>query len=127
MSGPVSVFDPAILVRLRHALASLDDLERRRESALRKPTEPSSLAAIDAALPDGRYVTIYAGQSSSAAIDHLRAWRLLVNGPEIPVRAHLTLLRGALVDRSVDSRTRVGRGIATRRASRRATASRLSN
>ena len=69
-------------------------------------------------------MTIYAGQASAAALDHLHAWRLLANGPEIPIRAHLTLLRGALesadrcrwhLDASVDPGTRVGRAIATRR------------
>jgi len=117
-------FDPATIAAIRERLADLDELARRREAALRTPAAPESRAAADKALPDARFVTIYAGQASAAALDHLLAWRLLAHGRQIPIQAHVTLLRAALesadrcrwhLDASVDSGTRVGRGIAARR------------
>ncbi|HEX7400176.1 MAG TPA: hypothetical protein VF302_10430 [Candidatus Limnocylindrales bacterium] len=104
------------------------DLSRQLEAVLRAPAAPGSLAAADDALPDARFVTLYADQALAVAIDHLNAWRLLVNGPEIPILAHITLLRGALegaarcrwhLDATVDSGTRVGRGLASRRDDQR--------
>jgi hypothetical protein len=120
----VSEFDPRYLAAIRQELEDVDELWRRRAVALRAPMAPGSLAAIDDALPDARFVEIYAGQSSADALDDLGAWRTLANGPVIPMRAHLTLLRGALeaadrcrwhVDAAVDPGTRVGRGMAGRR------------
>jgi hypothetical protein len=116
--------DPAVVWELRGLLGDVAELQRRLEAALRAPAALSSLAAVDDALPDARFVSLYAGQALTVAIDHLNAWRLLVNGPEFPILAHLTLLRGALegavrcrwhVDAAVDSGTRVGRGFAARR------------
>jgi hypothetical protein len=120
----VSTFDPTYLAAIRRELEDLDDLWQRREAALRAPMVADSLASIDDALPDARFVSIYAGQSSADALDDLTTWRTLANGPLIPMRAHLTLLRGALeaadrcrwhVDATVDAGTRVGRGMAGRR------------
>jgi hypothetical protein len=116
--------DPAVVAELRRMLEGVHELGRRLEAAHRAPVAPGSLAAADDALPDARFVTIFAAQALGAGIDHLNAWRLLANGPEVPILAHLTLLRGALegatrcrwqVDATVDSGTRVGRGFAARR------------
>ena len=75
-------FDPAALARIRAALAGLDELHRRREAVLRKPAVPGSLGAADDALPDARFVSVFAGHALASALDHLGAWQLLVNGPE---------------------------------------------
>jgi hypothetical protein len=120
-----SPFDPKIIASIRLLLTGIDDVSHRRAVTLRAEVSPDSLAAADEKLPDARYVTIYAGQALATWMDHMTAWRLLAHGPEIPIRAHLTLLRSALegavrsrwhVDASVDSGTRVGRGHAARRA-----------
>lgn len=120
----MGAFDPTALARIRAMLAGLDELYRRREAALRKPALPGSLAAADDALPEARFVSVFAGHALASALDHLGAWKLLVNGPEIPFSAHLILMRVALegavrclwlVDPKVDSGTRVGRGYAARR------------
>jgi hypothetical protein len=118
-------FEPRALASIRGALAEIDDLARRGQMAVRTAPSPSSPAAEDAPLPDARFVRIYAGQAFSTAIDHLNAWRLLANGPMVPIAAHLTLLRTALegadrcrwhVDASIDAPLRVARGHAARRA-----------
>jgi hypothetical protein len=118
-------YDPAILAELRRELAGLDELWRRRETTLRALAAPGSLAAADAPLPDARFVSMYAGQALGTALDHLAAWRSLLNGPTLPMVAHLTLIRGSLegavrcrwhVDPTKDAGTRVGRGFAARRA-----------
>lgn len=125
MPHAVSAFDSRVLRAIQRMLSALDDLEPRRVTALRAAPATGSPAANDRMLPEARYVTIYAGQTSDAALDHLRAWRLLAHGPLIPVRSHLTLMRATLesadrcrwhVDDSVDAGTRIGRAIATRRA-----------
>ena len=117
-------FDPKILADIRRSLEELDELRVSTEAYLRAPVEPGSLEVGDRALPDARYVVIYAGQALGAAIDHLTAWRAVIHGPVVPMQAHFTLLRGAIegstrsrwhVDASQDSGTRVGRGIAARR------------
>jgi hypothetical protein len=126
VGGPkFETMDPAAVAELRRLLRDVAELRHRLEAALRAPAAPDSQAAADDALPDARLVTVYAGQALTVAIDHLNAWRLLVNGPEIPILAHLSLLRGALegavrcrwhVDATAGSGTRVGRGFAARRA-----------
>jgi hypothetical protein len=119
-----SEFDPDTTAEIIRLLAGVDEIWRRREATLLRPSARGSLAAADAALPDARFVSIYAGQALGSAVDHLHAWRLLVRGGEIPYLAYLTLLRGALegavrcrwlVDSRVDSGVRVGRGYAARR------------
>ena len=117
-------FDPGILAEIRRLLAGVDDLRRRQEAFGRSPARPGSLAAADNALPHARLVRLFATQAVVASIDHLNAWQLLVNGPMIPMLAHLTLLRGSLegavrcrwlVDRTLASRLRVARGYAAKR------------
>lgn len=116
--------DPATVGELRRLLEGVDGMWSRLEAALRAPVAPGSMAAADDALPDARFVSMYAGQAVSTAIDHLNTWRLLVYGPLIPIGAHLTLLRGALegaarsrwhIDARRSSGIRVGRGHAARR------------
>jgi hypothetical protein len=118
-------FDPALLGIIRRELASIDVLQSRRIAALQGPLVDRSPAARDALLPDARFVTIYAGQATQIAIDHLLAWRLIAHSPLIPTAAHLTLLRAAienadrsrwLLDTKLRSGKRVGRAIAARRA-----------
>jgi hypothetical protein len=71
-----------------------------------------------------RFVRIHAAQALASALDHLTAWRLLVDARGIPILAHMTLLRGALegsvrcrwlIDATIDSTTRVARGYAAKR------------
>jgi hypothetical protein len=116
--------DPAVAAELRRRLASVDDLWRRCEVAAHRPIEPRTRASADDALPDGRFVSLFASQALLSALDHLIAWRRLVEGGHIPIQAHMTLLRGALegavrcrwhVDGKVRAGTRVGRGFAARR------------
>jgi hypothetical protein len=122
--GAALDFNPTILAEIHRLLAGVDGLWRRHEAADRAPAAPGSLAAVDDALPQARFVRIFATQAIMASIDHLNAWRLLVDGPTIPMLAHLTLLRGSLegavrcqwlVDRTLDSRIRVARGFAAKR------------
>ncbi len=141
MSGRDSeTMDTAIVAELRRLLDGVDDLWGALEAALLAPVIPGSLAAADGALPDGRFVRMYAGQALSTAIDHLDTWRLLVRGPTIsvkcalsapvsvelmlPIGAHLTLLRGSLenaarcrwhLEARCSAGIRVGRGYAARR------------
>jgi hypothetical protein len=119
-----SEFDADATAEIVRLLADVDDFWRRREAVLWRPSAPGSVAVADAALPDARFVSIYAGQALGSAVDHLHAWRLLVRGGEIPYLAHVTLLRGALegavrcrwlVDARVECGVRVGRGYAARR------------
>jgi hypothetical protein len=116
--------DPAIAVELRLQLALVDDLWRRTEAAARGPIRSHSLATADDALPNARFVPLYATQALLTALDHLLAWRELIERGHVPIEAHMTLLRGALegavrcrwhVEARVHPGTRVGRGIAARR------------
>jgi hypothetical protein len=122
--GAGDAFDPVALAEIRRLLGAVDDLWRRQAAAGRASPAPGSLAALDNAFPDARWVGIFANQALGTSIDHLNAWRLLVHGPMIPILAHLTPLRGSLeasvrcrwfVDASINSRTRVARGWAARR------------
>lgn len=119
-----SDFDPEMTAEIIRLLAGVDGLSRRREAVLGRSPARGSLAAADAALPDARFVSIFAGQALGSAVDYLHAWRLLTRGGEIPFWAHFALLRGALegavrcrwlVDSGVDSGVRIGRGYAARR------------
>src|ERR1035437_9298246 len=119
-----SEFDPETTEELMLVLAGVDEFWRRREAVLRRSPARGSLAAADAALPDARFVSIFAGQTLGSAVDYLHAWRLLTRGGEISFWAHFALLRGAiegavrcrwLVDSGVESGVRVGRGYAARR------------
>lgn len=116
--------DPAAVARLREVLAVVPSLRTRREAALRAEPPADSLAAADLALDGGRLVTVYAGQALNGAVDDLNAWRLLADGTELPLRAHMVLLRAALeasvrarwlVDPSAGAGERVGRAWAMRR------------
>lgn len=117
--------DLAIATELRQILAGVDDLSRRYEVAAHRLSTPRGRAGADHAYhPDGRFVSIHATQALSSALDHLNAWRKLVDAGHIPVQAHMTLLRAALegsvrcrwlVDSKVKPGTRVGRGVAARR------------
>lgn len=118
-----SEFDPETTAEIIRLLAGVDEIWRRREAVLRRSPARGSLAVADAALPDARFVSIFAGQALGSAVDDLHAWRLLIRCGEIPLWAHFTLLRGALegavrcrwlVDSRVDCGVRVGRGYATR-------------
>jgi hypothetical protein len=113
-----------IASELRQGLAYLDELWGRYEAAARRPIETGTLAEADDALPHARFVAMYATQALAYALDHLSAWQMLVDAGRIPIEAHVTLLRAALqgsvrcrwlVDATIDSRTRVARGYATRR------------
>ena len=116
--------DPAIAAGIRERLDALDDLWRRYEAAGRRPIDVATLAGVDNALPHARFVSIHAAQALASALDHLTAWRLLIDAGHVPIQAHMTLMRGALegsvrcrwlVDATVDSMTRVGRGYAAKR------------
>lgn len=116
--------DPAIAAELRQRLAGVDVLWARYHAAARRPIEAGTLAGDDDAHPHARFVAIHATQALSSALDHLNAWRLLVDGNRLPIQAHMTLLRGALegsvrcrwlVDATTDSLTRVARGYAAKR------------
>jgi hypothetical protein len=115
---------PAIAAALRSQLAILDGLWARYEAAAHRAAAPGSMVEADEALPHARFVRIHAAQSLASAIDHLTAWRLLVEGRLVPIQAQTTLMRAAiegsvrcrwLVDATIDSKTRVARGYATRR------------
>jgi hypothetical protein len=120
-----SDMDAAIAADLRRALAGVDDLRRRYDVAAHRLAEPQGRASADHAChPDGRFVSIFASQALSSALDHLAAWRKLVDAGYIPIHAHMTLLRAALegsvlcrwlVEAKVHPETRVARGFAARR------------
>ncbi len=116
--------DAAVAAELRATLAVVGELWARYEKAARRPTAFGSPAATDAALPQSRFVSIHAAQSLVSGLDHLAAWRMLVEGGTLPIEAQMTLLRGALegaarcrwlLDPTVDATTRVARGFAAKR------------
>jgi len=116
--------DPEAVASLRRALGRVDGLQARLVAAARPGPVGSSLAAVDDALPQARFVSIHAIQGVSAALDHLLAWRLLMHGPLVPLHAPMTLLRGTLegavrcrwlVDGDLDTVTRVARGYSAKR------------
>lgn len=93
----------------------------RRTKALHAGPRRGSLAAADARLPEGRFVSVFSTQALGFAIDHLKAWQLLVLGGSHPAFAQMTLVRGSiegavtsrwLTDASAAASARVSRGVA---------------
>jgi hypothetical protein len=116
--------DPLSLERIRGRLEKVPELRARVKHALYARPAPRSCAERDLALPDGRYVGIYATHALTAALDDLNTWRILAHGPELPIRSHLLLLRAALegsllcrwlVEAKERPARRVSRGLAARR------------
>lgn len=115
--------DQAVAAELRDGLAALDGLWDRYESATRRYIESGGLAELDPDVPDGRFVFIHGSQALATALDHLAAWRLLVEGGTFPIQAQMTLLRAALeaclrarwlLDGLVGASVRVARGYAAK-------------
>lgn len=113
-----------ILGRIRALLDQLPDLAARAEKAMRSAPAMGSRAQRDLALPDGRFVGIFAGHALVGALADLSTWRVIANGPEIPLRSHLILMRSSLegsvlcrwlLDPTVRPVRRVARGLAARR------------
>jgi hypothetical protein len=115
---------PAVAAELHRILGGLAGLSRRLESTIRQRSAAGTDAAADMALSNARFVGIHASQAMVNALDHLGAWKLIVDGNVHPIQAQMTLLRGALegavrcrwlVDANLAPATRVGRGWAAKR------------
>lgn len=80
--------------RIAAELQRLGGLQDRL-NALDKP-ERGSRAAKSAKRPMGSLHSIFAIHSLVSAVDHVRAWKMIWDAGQIPIGAHLALLRGAL-------------------------------
>lgn len=118
--------DPRALAQLASAFSRVDELWRRFDIAVLTPPNAESPAAAD--LPDTMraYAHDHAATAIRTALDHLKTWKLLVEGSGlIPTHAHLSLLRTAhesaftacwLADPAIDAAMRLARGVAAQAA-----------
>ena len=113
--------DPVVTARIRHTLAAVAPLGQRHERTVRSHPVPGSAAQLDLALTDHPSAVVLAGGVLSVALDHLTAWKALIDGGTQPTAAHMSLLRGAmetavlcrwLVDWRVEPTERVQRAVA---------------
>lgn len=99
----------------------LDDLVKRLDVALTTPAAEGSAAAKETLVEAQAYAHDLAAVSLRSAIDHLLAWRLLLQAGVVPAFAHMSLLRTAnesallarwLTDPGIDPFERHARGVA---------------
>jgi hypothetical protein len=89
--------DPAITTRMAERLVRIVALRKRHDELALATPAPNSSAAADAPHPVGALVWILATQAWAVASDHALAWyELLTKAQAQPMRAHASLLRGAL-------------------------------
>jgi hypothetical protein len=106
-------------------LAEVDQLWQRLDIVVLTPPAEGSAASVEITDRLRAYTYDQATTALRAALDHLRAWRTLLNAGEMPAYAHLSLLRTAheaalfacwLVDPTIDGDGRLGRGVAAQAA-----------
>ncbi len=112
--------DPEASAELHRAVARSVAIHERAQRKIGDP-RPGSPAAADAVIPHARWIITSANMAVGVAADHLFAWKLIVDGRQIPVYAPMTLLRTALegavltrwlVDPRPGALERVSRGVA---------------
>lgn len=81
--------------RLSDGLNLIETLYRRISALGQQDVDAGGRAAALWPLPFGRYAVPLAGQALHNAADHLHAWVQLNRAGEIPLFAHMTLLRTA--------------------------------
>ncbi len=116
--------DPEVRLAILRLVENLDQMEARLKAAWERPARPGTPFASDRSIHESRFVRIHAWQAVSSSIDHIRAWKLLVECGRIPITSHLTLLRSSLegsvrarwlLDKRLAPLTRVARGYAAKR------------
>jgi hypothetical protein len=109
---------------LMDAFARIDELAKRLDVAIINPPGPGSVAAVELANKSQAYAHNIAATALQSAVDHLRAWRKLIEVGVVPMYAHMSLLRAAfesallaywLVEPGIDPLTRQARGIAAQK------------
>ncbi len=116
--------DPEAHAALVAALGSVDQLGRRFQVVVLSPPAAGSAASAEMADKLRAYAYDQAGMAIAAALDHLQAWRSLLQGAgEMPTYAHMTLLRTAhesallaywLTQPGIGTDTRRNRGVAAK-------------
>ncbi len=110
---------------LSHELTKIDQLSRRLDVAVLTPPAAGSTASDDLTDRMRAYAYDHAATAMRASLDHLRAWRTLLVACEMPMRAHLSLLRTGheaallacwLAEPTIDADTRLARGVAAQAA-----------
>ncbi len=114
-----------VTAALVQQLDRVDALSTRLDALILKPPPPGSAAFVDK--NDRLRVLAHdlAPTYLVAALDHLRAWRTLLHAGEVPMYAHMSLLRTAhesalaalwLVEPGVSADERCARGVAAQLA-----------
>lgn len=82
----------------RHLLNEVPGLKVRVSTVVRQAPTKGSNAAIDQDRFGGvgSYPWVFVGQMLGVAVDHAQAWARLLESHQMPLYAHLTLLRAAL-------------------------------
>jgi hypothetical protein len=106
---------------LSQDLTEVDQLWRRLDIAVLTPPAAGGAANSDMADRIRAYAYDQAATAMRAALDHLRAWRTLFVACEMPMYAHLSLLRTGheaallaywLAEPTIDADTRRARRVA---------------
>ncbi|TCN39805.1 hypothetical protein EV644_103109 [Kribbella orskensis] len=117
--------DRRALAALTRDLSAVDSIWSRLDVAMLTPPAAGSVASADLTDKLHAYAHDHAAMSLRASVDHLMAWRTLLRAGEIPIYAHLSLLRTAheaalmaywLAEPAIDARSRLGRGVAAQAA-----------
>lgn len=118
---PRADISPRVAAAVRQDLARVDELWRRLDVVVLTPPAEGSAAQQELGQPLRAYAHDHASTALRAALDHLRAWRNLFTAGEVPMYAHLSLLRTAhesalfaywLAEPGIDADTRRARGVA---------------
>jgi hypothetical protein len=86
---------PDVQQSLMGAFARIDQLSKRLDVAIINPPAPGSAAELETANKSQAYAYNIAATTLQSAVDHLRAWRKLVEAGLVPMYAHMSLLRTA--------------------------------
>jgi hypothetical protein len=114
---------PDVQRSLLAALERIDELFNRLHVAILTPAAPESAAAVELDNKSQAYAYNVAATAIQNAIDHLRAWRQLLQTGLMPMYAHMSLLRTAyesalvaywLLEPGTDAVTRHARGFGAR-------------
>lgn len=117
--------DMRTLAILTQDLASVDSIWSRLDIAVLTPPAPGSAASVELADKVRAYAHDNAAMSLRASVDHLRAWQRLLAAGEMPIYAHLSLIRTAheaaliaywLTEPGLDADIRRVRGVAAQAA-----------
>ena len=114
---PLEGAEQATILKMRQALEAVDGYVLRVDSL--KGAARGSPAAQSAKRTFGNLHSTFAVSALANGLDHLRAWSLILNGPDLPVSGFWALIRGGmegaatcrwLVDPNVHYTERIRRG-----------------